>query len=173
MHLGKKVKPFSGAVAFCKELPSRCKPQLQARMHLDAGRMAELVFINNMVNNEITLRQEPVGIDIWQDRGFTVGDCEDFALRKRLELIERGWPPGSLRIAIVRQKEADRELHAILVASTDVNDFVLDIRVQPGQDRVRAWDSKEFYELSMVWGADAKWYALTDGPPVVTVGAGK
>ena len=118
VRLGGEVDPMKGAVAFCQKLPSRCEPHPEARVKLDAGRMADLVFINLLVNIGITFKEELRGVDIWQDRNFSEGDCEDYALRKRRELIGLGWPPGALRLAIIKRKQDDREMHAILIAST-------------------------------------------------------
>ncbi len=54
----------------------------------------------------------------------TAGDCEDIALLKRRDLIEKGWPVGALLMTVVRQ--ANGEGHAVLTVLTDRGDLVLD-----------------------------------------------
>ena len=134
-------------------------------------RFAELYVVNLLVNETITYEREPPEVDIWQDRDFTVGDCEDFALLKRRKLISAGWPPGALRIAIVLKRPDDDQLHAVLVASTNRGDFVLDIPDVDSKEPVaiRMWNPNEFAELRMIWGADGEWYAL--GSDVKSVSA--
>ncbi len=52
------------------------------------------------------------------------GDCEDYALYKKRELIRLGIPPEQLLIAAVLDKQ--RRIHAVLVVRTGSQDLVLD-----------------------------------------------
>lgn len=170
VNAGVEVTALKGAVAFCKEIPDRCTPHPSAIVSSTQEHVAELIEINDAVNKELTFQPEPKGVDIWQDRNFTSGDCEDYALLKRQRLIHEGWPPGALRIAIVTREEDDDEMHAILIASLSDADYVLDV---PGKKSgiVRIWNEHEFYELESVWGADGKWYAIMPTLSEATVGA--
>ena len=167
--VGSTVSPLSGAAAFCISFPDRCESQSPAVVEMTELRFAELYVVNHLVNETITYQREPPGIDIWQDRDFTEGDCEDFALLKRRKLISAKWDPGALRIAIVLRNWGDEELHAFLIAATDQGDFVLDIPAEDSEDigAIRTWNPKEFAEVRMIWGADGAWYAL--GSDVKTV----
>jgi len=52
------------------------------------------------------------------------GDCEDYALYKKRELIRLGVPPEQLLIAAVLDRQ--RRIHAVLVVRTGTQDLVLD-----------------------------------------------
>ena len=51
------------------------------------------------------------------------GDCEDYALAKRVALLRKGYRPGDLLLAVGRKRGV---VHAVLVVRTDQGDFVLD-----------------------------------------------
>lgn len=52
------------------------------------------------------------------------GDCEDYALFKKQELIRAGIPPEQLLLAAVLDRK--RQFHAVLVLRTGTQDLVLD-----------------------------------------------
>ena len=52
------------------------------------------------------------------------GDCEDYVLEKRRELMHKGLSASDLLITVVRKP--DGEGHAMLTVRTDKGDFVLD-----------------------------------------------
>lgn len=52
------------------------------------------------------------------------GDCEDYVLYKKRELIRLGVPPEQLLIAAVLDRK--RQIHAVLVVRTGTEDLVLD-----------------------------------------------
>lgn len=52
------------------------------------------------------------------------GDCEDYALFKKRELIKAGFAPEQLLVAAVLDKK--RQSHAVLVVRTGTQDLVLD-----------------------------------------------
>ncbi len=56
--------------------------------------------------------------------GTKKGDCEDYALEKRRQLIQQGLPAEALSLAIVRTSWG--ETHAVLVVDTDRGAYVLD-----------------------------------------------
>ena len=105
----------------------------------------ELDAINRKFNTEI----KPVTDEAYYARreywtypdGY--GDCEDYALAKRRALVERGWPAGALLMALVRQSNGDA--HAVLVAITDLGDFVLDNLAGD----VRGWDETDYKFVKM------------------------
>jgi len=70
------------------------------------------------------------------------GDCEDFALTKRLKLIAMGYAPDSLHLALCWTET--REFHAVLIADTDDGQYVLDNRYpfpMAKQDLAYDWHS--------------------------------
>ena len=54
------------------------------------------------------------------------GDCEDYALKKRQVLLEQGVDPQYLRLATCWVE--DGSYHAVLIATTEQGDYVLDNR---------------------------------------------
>ena len=110
----------------------------------------KLNFVNHEVNRRITYRKDTDShgqLDKWSSPSQTLasgfGDCEDYALAKRRALIELGWPAAMLRLALVRQSNGDA--HAVLVALTDLGDFVLD-NLEP---QVLGWDQTSYHFVKM------------------------
>lgn len=52
------------------------------------------------------------------------GDCNDYAVTKRHDLMARGWPARALLLSEVVTRSGEH--HLVLVARTDGGDFVLD-----------------------------------------------
>lgn len=118
-----------GARQFCVERPDECQVVSVGAgpVKLTPRRLGDLDSVNRRINGAITAvtDQDYYGKrEVWTypDDGF--GDCEDFALLKRRELMQLGWPASSLRMALVRQRNG--EAHAVLFVTTDRGDFVLD-----------------------------------------------
>ncbi len=87
----------------------------------------------------------------------TAGDCEDFVLLKRRDLIQKGWPPGALLITVVRQTNGDG--HAVLTVATDRGDLVLD-SLDP---RIRLWSDTSYTYVKRQSEHDSgKWVAIED-----------
>lgn len=86
----------------------------------------QLIRVNGQFNTKIhsmTDWDRTGKLDVWSVSG-NVGDCEDYALQKRKELIHLGWPSHSTLIAIVIDPQFGS--HAVLVVRTSKGDFVLD-----------------------------------------------
>lgn len=113
-------------VKFCLQNKADCQETHDAsEITLSRDGMRQLRKLNFDVNREITPQNDPDGDDEWQ-ADVTAGDCEDFALTKRRHLIEQGWSPNALRLAIAYTPSDSG--HAVLVVSTDKGDLVLDNR---------------------------------------------
>lgn len=67
-----------------------------------------------------------------------VGDCEDFVLEKRRELMAKGFAASNLLITVVRKP--DGEGHAVLTVRTADGDFILDNL----DERVRLWSETPY-----------------------------
>ena len=113
--------PPAGYQFHCRNhhCPSGGAPSVE----MTEARLAVLEEVNKGVNRKIRYVADE-GED-WR-LGVTAGDCEEYALAKQHELIARGFPPASLRLATVRTRGG--VLHAILVAKTSAGDLVLDNR---------------------------------------------
>jgi predicted transglutaminase-like cysteine proteinase len=157
---GLTTRPI-GHSDFCKRHQSECrvKARKEARVHLTPARWDELVAVNNKVNwaiDPVTDKELFGREEVWV-YPETKGDCEDFVLLKRRELIKKGWPAGSLLITVVRQKNGDG--HAVLTVATDRGDLVLD-NLEP---QVKIWSQTEYRYVKRQSELDSgRWVAIDD-----------
>jgi predicted transglutaminase-like cysteine proteinase len=136
-----------GARQFCAARPDDCAPADTATgpVVLTEALRNDLIEVNQTLNREVVAVTDA---EFYQQREFWTypdgfGDCEDFALAKRRELLERGWPASSLLMAMVRQRNG--EAHAVLIAVTDMGDLVLDNLVAD----VVGWDETSYKFIKM------------------------
>lgn len=123
---GPTLAPFAHVV-FCMRLPGECQKADGADVaDADAKNMAVLSSVNEAVNRAIRPKYDTVSSGTGDDWELspTSGDCEDYAITKRHQLISQGWPARSLRLAVV--KTSWGEGHAVLVVKTSEGDLVLD-----------------------------------------------
>ena len=98
--------------------------------------------------------------------GWTIapskGDCNDYAVTKRHELLQSGLPARALRLSVV--ETASGIGHLVLIVATTKGDFVLDNL----SETIRPWQSTDYRWLKIQSASDAKfWYAVrTPGPSV-------
>lgn len=149
-HITTHGTPFivPGHRSFCRRHADECAPRDEPAVAVRAtpAIMRQLDRINSRVNDRITYRldSEHYGReDYWTYPRNNIGDCEDYALTKRRELIAAGWPPSALLMATAIAESG--EGHAVLIARTTQGDYVLDNR----------------YAAPMPWRAlPYKWVAL-------------
>jgi len=121
--------PPMGYVTFCQLHKPDCRPKgpFADRIQLTPARLSELKQVNDLVNTAVipmTDLEHYGKVDWWTYPVDGKGDCEDYVLEKRRQLIARGWPESTLLITVVRDE--NNEGHAILTVRTDEGDFVLD-----------------------------------------------
>jgi predicted transglutaminase-like cysteine proteinase len=128
MQTGGVTRQPSGHLEFCKHHVSECSviSATVTRVQLTTQSWNDLVTINDRVNRSIfaVTDMEAYGRQEWWAYPTRQGDCEDVALLKRRDLIQRGYPVGALLITVV--KRPNGEGHAVLTVLTDRGDFVLD-----------------------------------------------
>lgn len=126
--------PFA-SIIFCRQNPEECAPTRSRfyaqRLPMNQVRMRDLREVNVKVNKQIRPVND-VG-DTWSLEPAS-GDCEDYAITKRHELIAKGWPSHALRLAVAFT--AYGEGHMVLVVKTEQGDLVLDNRY----NAVREWN---------------------------------
>lgn len=111
------VAPFS-FYKFCDRKPTRCAPSQEVRqIPLDTENRKRLEEVQRGVNRSLS------GLEKWNDDA-TKNDCTDYALTKRSRLLDMGYPPSALLIAVAFVPS--EEAHLLLVVVTDRGDFVLD-----------------------------------------------
>lgn len=145
---------------FCAQDPSgRACRAPPVRAVLTDARRAELDWVQRDVHSRIIQRPDPdsVGDDWRLLADGEAGDCEDIALTKRQELIERGWPAGALRPAICyawAQPLGGPEVHAVLTVETTQGTFVLGNL----SDEVQPWEQSDCRDWIMRQaGGDWHW----------------
>jgi predicted transglutaminase-like cysteine proteinase len=112
-----------GYMLLCVEQPEECEGGGDGSVVVTGEVEATLERINSMVNRSITPQRDPGDTDVWTVNA-SAGDCEDYVLTKRHQLIALGLPASALRIAYVKTRT--QEGHAILVVKTNAQDLVLD-----------------------------------------------
>jgi predicted transglutaminase-like cysteine proteinase len=151
------MAPFAH-IMFCSRNPVECKAGGGSSViTLTDAADRQLRSINSAVNRSIIpvndVSDSPAD-DVWQVN-VKSGDCEDFALTKRDHLINMGWSPNALRIAVTKTPAG--EGHAVLVVKTDRGDLVLDNRT----NTIKGWRNTDLRWLMIQSGDDPHvWYEL-------------
>jgi predicted transglutaminase-like cysteine proteinase len=126
---GETTAPF-GWSDFCRAATHKgeCARRSHSRVvSLTQALFQQLKQVNTRVNEKVKVVSDVAhygGSDVWAYPTDGKGDCEDFALEKRRELMRLGWPQSSLLMTVVHLR--DGEVHAVLTAVTDQGDYVLD-----------------------------------------------
>lgn len=131
-------RPMLAHVRFCIVYAGQCDIRFDTRDPTRSIRenIIELQRVNRAVNRAIRPRQDR-GQDRW-DINVAAGDCEDYALQKRAELLALGWPSHALRMAVVRMP--DGIFHAVLLVRAGGTDYVLDNLTS----RILPWDQTPY-----------------------------
>ncbi len=136
-------RPLLAHIRFCHFYEGQCDvhedrrdPAMTVQDHWN-----EAQRVNLAVNRAIRPKPDE-GFDSW-DINVTEGDCEDYALQKRADLIALGWPSEHLRIAIAQTEKGVP--HAVLVARIGGADYVLDNLI--GQ--ILRWDQTDHRYLML------------------------
>ncbi|MHC2540142.1 putative transglutaminase-like cysteine proteinase [Sinorhizobium meliloti] len=84
------------------------------------------------------------------------GDCEDFAILKKRELLKRGWPASALLLTVARYRG---EGHTVLTVRTSEGDLVLDNRT----NSVRDWSRTPYNYFARQSQSNGKRWELIAG----------
>lgn len=117
-----------GHAEFCKANRAECgrNAEVVDAVTLTEALWTELLVVNQRANAEVVpvTDQELYRVAEYWTYPQGYGDCEDYALEKRRELIAKGWPASVLLLATALRP--DGEGHAVLLVRTDRGDLVLD-----------------------------------------------
>jgi predicted transglutaminase-like cysteine proteinase len=163
MHTGGRTTQPVGHYEFCRQLPQECRQTTPAEPPIELTRKlwATIVAVNNAVNTRVQPRTD---MEMWgreevwsyPDNGF--GDCEDYALEKRRELMQAGVPAGDLLMTVARQPNGDG--HAVLTVRTSMGEFILD-NLEP---KVLAWTDTDYTYLKRQSTRNSGvWVSINDG----------
>jgi predicted transglutaminase-like cysteine proteinase len=142
MRIFGPAQPPHGFVRFCEATPQECTSDhaQESRFDASAERLKELDEVNRTVNKEIAPATdlEVYGVNEYWTLPRTRGDCEDYALLKRHNLVAKGWPVSALLMTVVRDEKG--EGHAVLTARTVQADYILDNKIE----EVRVWNATPY-----------------------------
>lgn len=166
MKIGGKTSQPIGHYEYCQRQSRDCK--LVSRntnpVKLTQERWTEMVRANARANKSVVpvTDQDYYGTEELWVMPKSHGDCEDYALMKRAELMKLGWPASSLLITVVRQPNGDG--HAVLTVRTDRADYVLDNL----DGKIRQWNETEYTFLKRQAAAHSgRWEKITDTRSIV------
>jgi len=138
LHAGGAAKVPIGWTQFCSDNPRECAVGRSGprSFELNDARWNQLTETNlrfNKAIEAITDMDQFGVIERWSYATSGKGDCEDYVLEKRRELIRRGWPLAALLVTVVIDREGGG--HAVLTVVTDRGEFVLDNQT----DKILPW----------------------------------
>lgn len=148
---GKASAPL-GFQILCLQNPSACVNSTASQIEYSPRTMQIISTTNRAVNGTIVAKND-VGIDQWAINP-SQGDCEDYALTKRAELVAAGMPISALRIATALTSSG--EGHAVLVVRTNRGDMVLDNRT----DSIKPWGKSNLNMLTISGANPSQWFNL-------------
>lgn len=170
MPTGKTTTQPIGHYEFCQRHPEECQANITVNgpLRLTRELWARMVEINNTVNSSIQPRtdMELWGVEEYWSYPELYGDCEDYVLEKRRQLIEAGIPAGNLLITVVLQPSG--EGHAVLTVNTDMGDFILDNMEQ----KILPWSQTPYrYLKRQSANHPMRWVSINDGrdPAVASI----
>lgn len=151
-----------GHYEFCKLNPAECAIRMRdvGPEAMNGALWKTLVAVNLAVNAAVKPMND---IDIYgKDEVWAypagAGDCEDYVLEKRRDLMRKGLSLTNLLITVVRKP--DGEGHAVLTVRTSGGDFVLDNLT----DSIRQWDETGYRFLKRQSSEHTgRWVSIREG----------
>ena len=167
---GDRTSQPIGHYKLCQTLPSECSVQSAPRgkAQLTEAGWKAIREVNTDVNKRIApvTDAELYGRDEVWAFPTNAGDCEDYVLLKRRELLARGFAEADLLITVVRKYDGTG--HAVLTVSSSEGDFVLD-NLDPG---VKPWSETPYHYLKRQSATDTgRWVEIENCPEDVPVGS--
>ncbi|UXN61652.1 transglutaminase-like cysteine peptidase [Phyllobacterium zundukense] len=150
--------------SFCGRFASLCNTRSGARIvQLTADKRRQLQLVNSTVNASIKQQSDMQtnGVeDLWTIP-TKAGDCEDFAILKKRELLKRGWPAAALLLTVARLPFSN-EGHVVLTVRTSSGDLILDNRT----NSVRDWSSTSYRYYARQSQKSAGWDRIGKAIPI-------
>lgn len=151
-------------VRFCLHYPDECRSNSpdNERIDLTPASLTLLKRVNHRINASIIpISKTYIGHlnEIWTIAPIQ-GDCNDYAVTKRHELLKKGLPSSALRLSVT--KTAFGVGHLVLVVSTKQGDLVMDSL----SDAIRSWQATDYQWLKIQSAHDPNLW-VEFGSPVV------
>jgi predicted transglutaminase-like cysteine proteinase len=148
------LSPFQH-VRFCLRYPADCKsdPTETTTVELTAETLETIHRVNRDVNASImpVARSNAIA-----DGGWTIspasGDCNDYAVTKRHELVQSGFPAKAVRLAVVKTPSGIG--HLVLVVSTNKGSLVLDNL----SETILPWQLTKYHWVKIQSTSDARYW---------------
>ncbi len=156
---GGAIRGPAGWELWCAGHPEECQRGSPAIVTLTPETIARMDRVFHDVHARITPEEEPPGQDVWRIvEGHGYGDCEDYALTWREELVLAGLPRGALDIAVAETEQG--EIHAVLAIHTDRGTIVFDNR----HKTPKSWASLPYAWLALepITASLTPWQTLPD-----------
>ncbi len=141
-----------GFQILCVQTPEACTSSPADRTSYSPRTMQMISAINRQVNNTIIAKND-VGMDRWVINPQQ-GDCEDYVLTKRAQLVSSGLPMSALRIATALTSSGVG--HAVLVLRTDRGDLILDNLT----NAIKPWGKTDLNMLTISGANPEKWFNI-------------
>ncbi|MBB4425796.1 putative transglutaminase-like cysteine proteinase [Bradyrhizobium sp. CIR48] len=159
IELGRPALPPLTYTVFCLRYEAECRPRRFFRggpIRLTKERWAELDAVNRAVNRAIVPQPNELGLahEEWLINPAR-GDCNDYAVSKRHELLQRGWPARVLLLSEVVRGSGDH--HLVLVVRARTGDLVLD-NLTP---EIKPWSRAQYGWIRMQTPRDNRMWATT------------
>ena len=148
-----------------------CKLDGKNRLQLNQDNWDTLVQVNRVINRNVKYKTDQ---DLYKRADFWtiangVGDCEDFALAKRKELLALGYPKKCLKLATCfvegPRGPGTGEYHAVLMIETDKGSYVLDNRM------VKVLHFKDLpYKWHQIESVGGFWQLVAPAAPQKSIG---
>ena len=147
---------------FCLKYPSDCKSGrllLEGdRIELNDMRRSELETVNRTVNSSIRPERNENGLagEKWLLSPLR-GDCNDYAVTKRHQLIARGWPARTVLLSEV--VTVSGEHHLVTIVRTNSGDLVLDNLT----DQIMPWSRTRYRWVRIQTPKNPNYWASISG----------
>jgi predicted transglutaminase-like cysteine proteinase len=148
------LAPFAH-VRFCLSNPDQCVKGNGASVILMTPEIEQQIeTVNSYVNQEIRPERDTSAEEDWRI-DVSAGDCNDYAVTKRKDLIDRGFPIPALRLAVAMTPQGVG--HTVLIVRTTRGDLVLDNRTAD----IKTWSQTGLRWLKIESATDPHlWFAL-------------
>jgi predicted transglutaminase-like cysteine proteinase len=150
------LAPFQH-VRFCLRYPGECQSNSAGseRIDLNAQTLELLTRINRRINSSILSRSKSYGRNL--EDTWTIapemGDCNDYAVTKRHELLDNGLPSSALRLSVI--KTAAGIGHLVLVVVTTKGDIVMDNL----SEAIRPWQTTDYQWIKIQSATDPHYWS--------------
>lgn len=158
MRVDTPTLPPMAYTQFCLRYREECRMRPAFRggpVRLTEQRSADLKEVNQIVNRGIAPERNELSLagEQWLINPAH-GDCNDYAVSKRHELLARGWPARALLLSEVVVNSGEH--HLILVVRTSSGDLVLDNMTS----QIRLWSRVPYRWVRMQMPNSKLWATI-------------